>query len=88
MRRCISIFPAHSTAAGRASDLDSAKKAFFASGLDLVACFNDPMPGNFLVKEDGDGRLSLKMVDYELYPTTSGPSSWVRCRPKCFTKKI
>ena len=43
-------------AAGRASDLDSAKKAFLASGLDLVACFNDPMPGNFLVKEDGDGR--------------------------------
>jgi thiamine kinase-like enzyme len=45
---------------------DSAKNAFLASGLDLVACFNDPMPGNFLVKEDGDGRLlSLKMVDYE-----------------------
>jgi len=37
------------------------RKAFFASGLDLVPCFNDPMPGNFLVKPGS----SMKMVDYE-----------------------
>jgi thiamine kinase-like enzyme len=38
-----------------------AKSALLASGLDLVACHNDPMPGNFLV---ADGR-PMKMVDYE-----------------------
>ncbi|MET0451593.1 MAG: choline/ethanolamine kinase family protein [Mycobacterium sp.] len=38
-----------------------AKTAMLASGLDLVACHNDPMPGNFLV---GDGK-PMKMVDYE-----------------------
>ena len=29
-----------------------AKAAFIASGLDLVPCFNDPMPGNFLIGAD------------------------------------
>ncbi|WP_029117841.1 choline/ethanolamine kinase family protein [Mycobacterium sp. URHB0044] len=38
-----------------------AKSALLASGLDLVACHNDPMPGNFLI---GDG-LPMKLVDYE-----------------------
>jgi thiamine kinase-like enzyme len=38
-----------------------AKAALLASGLDLVACHNDPMPGNFLI---ADGR-PMKMVDYE-----------------------
>lgn len=38
-----------------------AKDALLASGLDLVACHNDPMPGNFLV---ADGK-PMKMVDYE-----------------------
>lgn len=37
------------------------KSALLASGLDLVACHNDPMPGNFLV---GDGK-PMRMVDYE-----------------------
>ncbi|MDT5194942.1 MAG: hypothetical protein QOG79_1549 [Mycobacterium sp.] len=38
-----------------------AKSAMLASGLDLVACHNDPMPGNFLV---ADGQ-PMRMVDYE-----------------------
>ncbi|OZC89957.1 choline/ethanolamine kinase--aminoglycoside phosphotransferase [Rhodococcus sp. 06-412-2C] len=38
-----------------------AKQAMLASGLDLVACHNDPMPGNILI---GDG-LPMKLVDYE-----------------------
>ncbi|MCV7421009.1 phosphotransferase [Mycobacterium yunnanensis] len=38
-----------------------AKEALLASGLDLAACHNDPMPGNFLV---GDGQ-PMKLVDYE-----------------------
>ncbi|KUI40437.1 phosphotransferase [Mycobacterium sp. GA-2829] len=37
------------------------KAALTASGLDLVACHNDPMPGNFLV---ADG-APMRMVDYE-----------------------
>ncbi|MGE2736994.1 phosphotransferase [Mycolicibacterium vaccae] len=37
------------------------KAALLASGLDLVACHNDPMPGNFLV---ADG-APMRMVDYE-----------------------
>ncbi|MDJ0396032.1 choline/ethanolamine kinase family protein [Rhodococcus sp. G-MC3] len=37
------------------------KAAMLASGLDLVACHNDPMPGNLLI---GDG-LPMKLVDYE-----------------------
>lgn len=37
------------------------KAAMLASGLDLVACHNDPMPGNILI---GEG-LPMKLVDYE-----------------------
>lgn len=37
------------------------KQAMLASGLDLVACHNDPMPGNILI---GEG-LPMKLVDYE-----------------------
>ena len=40
---------------------EHARAAFQASGLDLVPCFNDPMPGNFLVKPDAP----MKLVDYE-----------------------
>lgn len=39
----------------------SARAAFNASGLDIVPCFNDPMPGNFLVSQAGP----MKLVDYE-----------------------
>ena len=39
----------------------AAKGAMLAGGLDLVACHNDPMPGNFLYREDGP----LKLIDYE-----------------------
>ncbi|CAN5327899.1 choline/ethanolamine kinase family protein [soil metagenome] len=42
-------------------EYQQAKAALSASGLDLVACHNDPMPGNFLV---ADG-LPMRMVDYE-----------------------
>ncbi|WP_441252691.1 phosphotransferase [Tardiphaga sp. 71_E8_N1_1] len=38
-----------------------ARAALEASGLDLVPCFNDPMPGNFLVGDDG----SVKLIDFE-----------------------
>jgi thiamine kinase-like enzyme len=38
-----------------------AKAALVASGLEIVPCFNDPMPGNFLVKPGAPMRL----VDYE-----------------------
>ncbi|WP_035484701.1 phosphotransferase [Geminicoccus roseus] len=38
-----------------------ARAAFEASGLDLVPCFNDPMPGNFLVSPG----KPMKIVDYE-----------------------
>lgn len=38
-----------------------ARQALEASGIDLVACFNDPMPGNFLLAEDG----SIMLIDYE-----------------------
>jgi len=37
------------------------KAALLASGLDLVPCHNDPMPGNFLV---ADGK-PLKLIDFE-----------------------
>jgi thiamine kinase-like enzyme len=37
------------------------KSALLASGLDLVACHNDPMPGNFLVAAG----KPMRMVDYE-----------------------
>ncbi|MBO6814092.1 MAG: phosphotransferase family protein [Rhizobiaceae bacterium] len=42
-----------------------AREAFFASGLDLVPCHNDPMPGNFMVTMDGDTITDMKMIDYE-----------------------
>lgn len=38
-----------------------ARAALLASGLDLVPCFNDPMPGNFMVGEDG----SIMLIDSE-----------------------
>jgi thiamine kinase-like enzyme len=37
------------------------RAAFTASGMDLVTCYNDPMPGNFLFSPSGD----LKLIDYE-----------------------
>jgi len=42
-----------------------AKSAFIASGLDLVPCHNDPMPGNFLVAMDNGAITDMKMIDYE-----------------------
>ncbi len=45
---------------------EQAKSAFMASGLDLVACFNDPMPGNFLIGlDDAANPLPMKLIDYE-----------------------
>lgn len=38
-----------------------AKAALEASGMDLVPCFNDPMPGNFLIGDDG----SIRLIDFE-----------------------
>jgi len=38
-----------------------ARAALEASGLDLVPCFNDPMPGNFMIGSDG----SIMLIDYE-----------------------
>ncbi|MEM9050347.1 MAG: phosphotransferase [Pseudomonadota bacterium] len=40
---------------------EDARRAFLASGLDLVACFNDPMPGNFLISDGGP----MQLVDFE-----------------------
>lgn len=40
------------------------KQAMLVSGLDLVACHNDPMPGNILI---GDG-LPMRLLDYEFAP--------------------
>lgn len=42
-----------------------AKAAFMATGLDLVPCHNDPMPGNFLVNLDGEAIRDMKLIDYE-----------------------
>lgn len=42
-----------------------ARDAFFASGLDLVPCHNDPMPGNFMVRMEGDLLQDMKLIDYE-----------------------
>lgn len=39
----------------------AARAALEASGLDLVPCFNDPMPGNFLLAAD----KSIVLIDYE-----------------------
>lgn len=38
-----------------------ARSALEASGLDLTPCFNDPMPGNFMIGRDG----SIMLIDYE-----------------------
>jgi len=38
-----------------------ARSALEASGLDFVPCFNDPMPGNFLLGADG----SILLIDFE-----------------------
>ncbi|MFK7881520.1 phosphotransferase [Roseobacter sp.] len=38
-----------------------ARSALEASGMDLVPCFNDPMPGNFMIGNDG----SIMLIDYE-----------------------
>jgi thiamine kinase-like enzyme len=38
-----------------------ARDAIHASGLDLVTSFNDPMPGNFMIGQDG----SVMLIDYE-----------------------
>ncbi|MGO4448018.1 phosphotransferase [Phyllobacterium sp. TAF24] len=38
-----------------------ARSALEASGIDLVACFNDPMPGNFMVDE----AKTIMLIDYE-----------------------
>ena len=38
-----------------------AQDAICASGLDLVPSFNDPMPGNFMIGDDG----SIMLIDYE-----------------------
>jgi thiamine kinase-like enzyme len=40
---------------------EEAKSAMLASGLDLVPCFNDPMPGNFLQKPGAP----MKLIDCE-----------------------
>jgi thiamine kinase-like enzyme len=37
------------------------KAAFLGSGLDIVPCFNDPMPGNFLVRPGAP----MQLIDYE-----------------------
>ena len=42
-----------------------AKAAFKASGLDLAPCFNDPMPGNFLISDDPAAPKPMKLIDYE-----------------------
>jgi thiamine kinase-like enzyme len=42
-----------------------AKAAFLASGLDLVPCFNDPMPGNFLIGNNEAEPRPMKLIDYE-----------------------
>jgi thiamine kinase-like enzyme len=38
-----------------------AKQAMLAAGLDMVPCFNDPIPGNFMVKQ----AAPMKLVDFE-----------------------
>ncbi|MDF0584924.1 choline kinase family protein [Bradyrhizobium yuanmingense] len=43
-----------------------AKTAFVASGLDLVPCHNDPMPGNFMVKMSESNQIvDMKIIDFE-----------------------
>jgi thiamine kinase-like enzyme len=42
-----------------------AKAAFFASGLDLVPCHSDPMPGNFMVRLMDDRITDMQLIDFE-----------------------
>lgn len=42
-----------------------AKDAFFASGLDLVPCHSDPMPGNFMVRLKDDRITDMQLIDFE-----------------------
>ena len=42
-------------------EYSAAKAAFYASGLDIVPCHNDPMPGNFLI---APGK-PMQLVDFE-----------------------
>ncbi len=42
-------------------NVEMAREAIHASGLDLVPGFNDPMPGNFMIGADG----SIMLIDYE-----------------------
>ncbi|TIC82764.1 choline kinase family protein [Nocardioides sp. GY 10127] len=42
-------------------EYEAAKGAYLASGLDLVPCHNDPMPGNFLIHPD----RPMRLVDFE-----------------------
>jgi thiamine kinase-like enzyme len=42
-----------------------AKAAFLAAGLDIVPCFNDPMPGNFLIGADPAAPKPMRLIDYE-----------------------
>lgn len=42
-----------------------AKDAFFASGLDLVPCHSDPMPGNFMVRLEDDRITDMQLIDFE-----------------------
>ncbi len=44
---------------------NQAKSAFLASGLDLVPCFNDPMPGNFLISAEPGVPKPMRLIDYE-----------------------
>lgn len=47
--------------AGLITAYRQARQALEASGLDFVPCFNDPMPGNFLLDPDDH----LVLIDYE-----------------------
>ena len=42
-----------------------AKDAFLASGLDVVPCHSDPMPGNFMVQLKDDRITDMQLVDFE-----------------------
>ena len=45
---------------------ERAKAAFHASGLDIVPCHNDPMPGNFMVQMDDEDRITtMRLIDFE-----------------------
>ena len=42
-----------------------AQDAFLASGLDLVPCHNDPMPGNIMVSLTDNTIENMKLIDFE-----------------------